>query len=471
MLGKSNTYSRWLKEVKRQELFHPGQRVGVAVSGGPDSVLLLHFMKDLALEWGITLAVVHFNHHLRGAESDADERFVQNLADSIGIDFIHGEADVARVAREKRRNLEATARELRYRFFFSLVNQGRLDKVVTAHTANDQAETVLLRLLRGAGTRGLSGIYPVLEGKVARPFLGFMRAEIRREIEARKLEYRVDSTNLDSRLRRNKIRMELLPLLEKEFNPAIVSLLKNHADRARDEEVFLEQQARERSRPWRIREGAEEKIPVRALGGFPPAIQRLILRQMLHSVRDGLRGVTYAHIEGLLRFATSAQSGRSLPLPGGAVARKEFDWLIVGLQPISAEDNGYAYPIEVPGEITVPPLGTTFRFMIVEPQGAPKEYNQMQSGAMDPQKLRERLFLRNWRAGDRFRPRGSRKLWKLKELFRQQKIPRNQRQLWPVVVCGEQIVWVRGFPPAAPVVASPESRAVLIIEEARSPLG
>jgi len=211
MLGKSNIYFRWLKEIKRQGIFHPGQRVGVAVSGGPDSVLLLHFMKDLALEWGITLAVVHFNHHLRGAESDADESFVRSLADSIGIAFIGGEAEVARVAREKKRNLEATARELRYRFFFSLVEQGRLDKVVTAHTANDQAETVLLRLLRGAGTRGLCGIYPVLEGKVARPFLDLTRAEITREMEARQLECRLDSSNLDSRLRRNKIRLELLP--------------------------------------------------------------------------------------------------------------------------------------------------------------------------------------------------------------------------------------------------------------------
>ena len=471
MHGKSNIYSRWLKEIKRQGLFHPGQRVGVAVSGGPDSVLLLHFMKDLALEWGITLAAVHFNHHLRRAESDADESFVRNLADSIGIAFLCGEAEVARVAREKKQNLEATARELRYGFFFSLVEQGRLDKVVTAHTANDQAETVLLRLLRGSGTRGLSGIYPVLEGKVARPFLDLTRAEITREMEARQLECRLDSTNLDSRLRRNKIRLELLPWLEREFNPALIPLLKNHADRARDEEAFLEQQAGERSRPWRIREGAEEKIPARALRGFAPAMQRLVLRQMLHSVDEGLQGVTYAHIEGLLRFATSAQSGRSLTLPGGAVARKEFDWLILGSQSISAGEDAYSYPVAVPGEITIPYLGVTFRFKIVEPQGVPKEYNQMGSSAMDAQKLPHRLFLRNWRPGDQFWPSGSRKLRKLKELFGQRKIPRRQRKLWPVLECGEQIVWVRGFPPAAPVVASPESRAILLIEEARGPHG
>lgn len=249
MLVKSHVYSRWLKEAIRQGTFRAGERVGVAVSGGPDSVLLLHFLKDSATELGITPAAVHFNHHLRGAESDGDERFVRTLAGSLGIAFMGGEADVARVARDKKRNLEATARELRYRFFFSLVDQGRLDKVVTAHTANDQAETVLMRLLRGAGTRGLSGIYPLLEGKVARPFLDLTRTEIIGELEARGLEFRIDSTNLDTRLVRNKIRRELLPLLKREFNPAVIPLLKSHADRARDEEAFLEQQARERSRP------------------------------------------------------------------------------------------------------------------------------------------------------------------------------------------------------------------------------
>jgi len=471
MLGKSNVHSRWLKEVKRQGLFHPGERVGVAVSGGPDSVLLLHLMKDSAFEWGITLAAVHFNHHLRGAESDGDERFVRNLADSLGIAFMGGEADVGRVAREKKRNLEATARELRYRFFFSLVDQGRLDKVVTAHTANDQAETVLMRLLRGAGTRGLSGIYPVLEGKIARPFLELSRPEIMRELEARKLEYRLDSTNLDPRLRRNKVRQQLLPLLEKEFNPGIIPLLKSHADRSRDEEAFLEQQARERSRPWRLREGAEEKISVRALEGLAPAIQRRVLRQMLQSLRPGLRGVAYAHIERLLQFALGAQSGRSLPLPGEALARKEFDWLILGSQPLSVGNDGYAYPVEAPGEITVPALGVTFVLKIVEPQGSAREYNQVTGSALDAQKLPRRLLLRSWRAGDQFWPLGSRKLRKLKELFRQRKIPRSQRKSWPVLECGEQIVWVRGFPPAALVAATAESRALLLIEETRSPQG
>ena len=175
MARESQVYAKWSLEMTRSGLFRPGERVGVAVSGGGDSVLLLDFMTRFALKGGFKLAVVHFNHHLRGAESDADESFVRGLAGARGIEFFGGGADVARAARETRGNVEATARRLRYKFFFGLVNQGSLHKVATAHTASDQAETVLLRLLRGAGTRGLGGIYPVLEGSVVRPFLNLMR--------------------------------------------------------------------------------------------------------------------------------------------------------------------------------------------------------------------------------------------------------------------------------------------------------
>jgi len=189
---------------------------------------------------------------------------------------------------------------------------------------------------------------------------------------------------------------------------------------------------------------------------------------MLRSLCPALQGVAHAQIERLLRFATCAQSGRSLALPGGAVARKEFDWLILGLQPISTRDDAYNYPVEVPGEVGVPALGSTFGFKIVELQGLPEEYNKIAGSALDPQKLRHGLSLRNWRAGDQFWPSGSRELRKLKELFRLRKIPLRQRRLWPVLECGKQIVWVRGYPPAASVVASPESRAILLIEEKES---
>jgi tRNA(Ile)-lysidine synthase len=451
--------------MRGSEFFRAGERVGVAVSGGPDSVLLLEFIERLAREMGFLLAVVHFNHHLRGPESDADEEFVSKLARDRGLKLLRGGADVAQVAREKRRNLEATARDLRYQFFFSLVNQGRLTKVVTAHSANDQAETVLLRLLRGTGTRGLGGIYPVLEGKVVRPFLSLTRAAIEEDLKKRNLEFRIDPTNLDPKLRRNKIRLQLLPLLQREFNPEVITLLKDLADRAREDDAYLEERAREHTLPWRVREGNEEKIPVRPLLEFPPALARRALRQVILAARGTLYGITHQHIEALLRFSEEAQSGRTLVLPGGLMARKQFDWLILAPHTPEPPPSDFSYPVEVPGEVYVPQLGTTFRFKIVGPEQLRKAYNGSEKGALDALKLSSDLRLRNWHAGDCFRPSGSRKVWKLKELFRQRKIPSGQRRLWPVLESGKEIVWVRGFPPAYPGGASPDSSDILFIEE------
>ncbi|MGO9274204.1 MAG: tRNA lysidine(34) synthetase TilS [Terriglobia bacterium] len=454
--------------MRRSGFFHPGERVGVAVSGGPDSVLLFDFMKQLVREMGLLLAVVHFNHKLRGAESEADEDFVRELAGGAPTEFIRAEADVGRVAREKHRNLEATARELRYGFFFSLVDQRRLDKVATAHTANDQAETVLLKLLRGAGTRGLGGIYPVLEGpmmkgKVVRPFLSLTRAEVEGEIARRGLAFRIDSTNRDVSLARNKVRLELLPALARDFNPAVVKLLKEFADQARDDEACLEQQASECARTWRVREGAQEKIPLRALLGFPAAIERRVLRQMVGAVRGSLRGVTRERVEALRRFARESQSGRRLVLPGGVTIRKNFDWLVVARE-VTPASGGFAYPVTVPGTVEVPEMGMTFCFKIVSTGEHGGAYNKSGAVSLDGKKLSGKLVLRNWRAGDRFRPFGSRRVCKLKELFRQRKIEAGARSHWPVLECDGEIVWVRGFSPDAGA-APPTTGAVLTIEE------
>jgi tRNA(Ile)-lysidine synthase len=465
MARQSALYTRWSLEMRRSEFFRPGDRAGVAVSGGPDSILLLDFMKDFARDFGLTLAAVHFNHHLRGEESDADEGFVRERAERLGIEYLGGEADVARQAREKRSNLEATARDLRYRFFFSLVNRGKLATVATAHTANDQAETVLLRLLRGTGTRGLGGIYPALDGKIVRPFLNVTRAEVEQELGERRLEWRVDSTNLNPQNRRNKIRLELLPRLAKDFNPEIVGLLTDLAARARDDEDYLEQQARERALPWRVREGAEEKIPVRPVVEFPPAIARRVLRQMALAVRGHLKGITYEHIESLRRFVAHGQSGRKLLLAGGLEARKEFDWLILAPRPTGISHADYSIPVRVPGEVSVSSLGLIFRFKILGPLKRPRAYNGSEGQGLDPRKLSQPLVLRNWRAGDRFRMAGSRRAHHLKELFARRKMPLEQRKVWPVLVSGEEIVWARGFPPGSDWAASLGSEELVVSVE------
>ncbi len=448
--------------MRRSRLFQPGERIGIAVSGGPDSILLLDFAVDYAREAGLTVSAVHFNHRLRGADSDGDEDFVRARARQLGVEFHGAGAETTAVARGRKCNLEAVARDLRYAFFFRLIRQGKVDKVATAHTANDQAETVLLRLLRGAGTRGLGGIHPVLEGGIVRPFLMLTRAQVEAELNLRGLDFRVDASNRETRFARNRLRELVLPLLEREFNPQVIETLAGFADRARDDEAFIDQQARERAVPWVHREGGTLRIPVRRLGEFPPAVALRMLRNMVaeavqrHGRAAGPVAISHTEMEDLRRLAAQGQGGKRLILGAGAEARKEFGWLAISrVDPSSRQDTprratGFAHPIRPPATIAIPELGfgLAFHFADEDEMDANQregEYNKREAVWLGSSKLAAPLILRSWRAGDRFHALGKLKPVKLKEMFQRRRIPVAERPWWPVLESAGVILWVRGF--------------------------
>ncbi len=452
--------------MRRLNLFHPGERIGIAVSGGGDSVLLFHFLHEFAQETGLAISLLHFNHRLRGAESESDEVFVRKLAESSGLPFVRQEADVATLARAERRNVEATGRGLRYGFWLSLVHKHMIDKVATAHTASDRAETVLLRLLRGTGSRGLAGIERVRDNVIVRPFLSLTRQEVRAELAARGYDYCSDSSNLDRRRARNRVRLELLPWIEREFNPGIVELLIEFGDRAQAEEAWLEKQTRALVAPHRSRndhsdlEGPRECVPCSALVSLPLALERRALRQIVADVTGGA-SVSHRHIERIRAFARESQSGRQLELPG-ILVRNEFGLLALLKRPQgSSIPAGYRHRVRPPCEIALPELGIVLEFKILAcgqhvsgyntnegfSAKGPKEGVRRSAGTPlpDPRRLRGELILRNWQDGDWVRIPGSRGPLKLKEVFRRARIPGSQRRLWPVLASGGEIVWVRGF--------------------------
>src|SRR3984893_13547908 len=231
--------------IEKQGLLRAGERVGVAVSGGADSVALLLLLVELRKQLGVVLSVAHFNHKLRGKDSEADEKFAAKLAAKYGLAFHRGHADVAAKAKRSKANLEDTARRARYEFFSTLVHGGHLDKVAVAHTADDQAETVLAHILRGTGLAGLGGIHPEV-GHVVRPLLGVRRAELRAYLRSKKQTWREDATNRDTTKMRARIRKKLIPLLEKQFQPAVVQHLATLAELAREDEAFFDVLIRER---------------------------------------------------------------------------------------------------------------------------------------------------------------------------------------------------------------------------------
>src|SRR5579864_954304 len=221
-------------------MFQTGQRVGVAVSGGADSVCLLHVLVELGPRWNLRLSVLHLNHQLRGEESREDARFVAELAARLGLPFYLGEADVGRIARKSGDNLEQAARNERSRFFLDYLRSGAADRIALGHTRSDQAETVLFRFLRGSGSAGLAGIRPVTTDGFVRPLLNVDRANIEQYLRERNITWREDSTNLSLDFARNRIRRELLPMLEREWNPAIAETLAHTAEWAREEEAYWE---------------------------------------------------------------------------------------------------------------------------------------------------------------------------------------------------------------------------------------
>src|SRR5216684_1364821 len=236
---------RALRFSEKHKMLRAGDRVGVAVSGGADSVALLLLLLALRGKLGIVLSVVHFNHKLRGKASDADEKFVAKLAAKLGLEFHSASIDVAKKAKNERANLEDAARRARYDYFRSLAESGVCGRIAVAHTADDQAETVLAHLLRGTGLAGLGGIHPVA-GPAFRPLLSVRRSELRGFLRARKQSWREDATNRDTERMRARIRKRLLPLIEKQFQPAIVEHLGTLADLAREDEAFLNAIAQER---------------------------------------------------------------------------------------------------------------------------------------------------------------------------------------------------------------------------------
>jgi len=438
-----------LHYIRERKLLKAGDRVAVAVSGGADSVSLLRVLLELRAELGIVLFVAHFNHQLRGAESDADERFVAELAREHDLPFFAGRADVRAHAAADKISLEHAARELRYQWLTNLAREEDLDAIATAHNADDQAETVLMKFLRGAGTRGLAGIHAVHTGhgsRIIRPLLETPRREVESYLNALNQPWREDHSNLDTQHTRNRIRHELLPLLERDYNPNLRQLLSDTAEVAFAEERYWQREAETFLARWheQPRRLLLQKFMCLPCGFLhePVAVQRRVLKCFLD--RHGIP-TDFDHVE---RTRLCALRGLAVVnLSGGWQAKREGDWLELcpPLTQPKGSATGYEYEFLVPGLCAIPEASLTVQVSTLPAEAAALE---PPGTLLRGNFLAGELTVRNWLPGDRFRPAHSGSEKKLKELFAARHIPAGQRPLWPVVLSGDQIVWVHGFPVA-----------------------
>ena len=462
---------KFKKVIGKSQLISLGDRVLVAVSGGPDSVALLHILHNLQDELGLHLEVAHLEHGIRGAEAKDDARFVQGLAERLNLPVHVKEVSVPRMrSRTGKGNIEALARRERYGFLAEVARQRNLDKIATAHTQDDQAETVLMWLLRGSGRKGLGGMAPIQVINLAdaessksvtiiRPLLGVSKAELLSFLDETGLEYRLDRSNEDTAFLRNWIRFELMPRLKERFDVGVPSRLAQTAELLRAEEILLNGLALKELEQLRAKSGLRRGGLLRQ----PKPMQRRMLRLWIEQARGHLRGLDFDHVEALLGLIADGPPQSRLSIPGGWEVIREYETLRLAKAAGKSKPRGYAYSLVIDGELALPEAGMTMDCQRLSnpPAELPKDHWE---AVFDGTALTEPLVVRNFRRGDRFRPLGMAGHRKVKELFIEKKAPLPARALLPLLVMGGEVLWLPGYGRSEIGRVGPNTKAVLRVQ-------
>lgn len=449
--------------LEKMRLPRFGEKILIAVSGGLDSMVLLYVLKSKSVAHRWQLAVVHFNHHLRGRASDADEALVRNTAASMKLPFITGGALVEEVAKKQKLSIEMAARKLRHEFFAQTVRKYRMNAVALAHHADDQVELFFLRLLRGTGGSGLAGmkwrsLSPVDENiSLIRPLLDFSRTELEFYARENKIRYREDATNNSPDFLRNRIRHELLPLLHRKYQPGLNKTILRFMEISGAESAFIDEMARQWIRGQKRGPGGLhkdfEKLSV--------AMQRQVLRVQI--TRYGL-SADFDLIESLRQkpgLSIAVNSTLSVSRDErGRVRRHEC-------RITKFDDREMAMKLEGPGKIVFDEVKLKWRFRKRRTLAGParsivKSKSELGTEMFDADKTNAHILLRHWRAGDRFQPIGLKSPIKLQDLFTNAKIPREQRHKAIVAETGGQIFWVEGLRISENFKITPQTRRFLV---------
>jgi tRNA(Ile)-lysidine synthase len=442
---------RIVRTIRERQLFGPGQHLLVAVSGGPDSVALLSLMASLAPSWRLKLTAVHFNYGLRGGESDGDEAFVSAFCRSRNIPLI-----VRRPVLTKQRrvsSLQALARSARYEAMKALAQDIQADRIVTGHTASDQAETILLWMLRGAGLTGLAGMPMIREKLIVRPLLQTTREEVLEYLKQEGLSSRQDSTNVTSLYRRNRVRRDLLPVME-DITPGIVRRLERQADVLRADDQYLAQVVDGLYESLiTVDAKGNQRFERNAVAALPDALKRRLVRHLLQRRDCQRRAPNLRTVDNVLRFLSDRSKGTRLSLRGADVIREQETVLVVRRDGQEAAARSAREQVATTVRVSIPSVvywpGSAQQIHVQEmtkPEAEPLlKHRTRDCAVFDMARFSTPLLLRPWKAGDRLHPRGmSGKSKKLQDLFTDLKLGREERSRIPLLVAPEGILWVVG---------------------------
>ncbi len=466
MYSTRNTFQKVKHTISRHHMISEGDCVIVAVSGGPDSVCLLHLLHELMDELHIHLVVAHFDHGLRPAEDESETAFVRALAVSLKLPFETAKGYL--LAKKVRGSREEVARNARYAFLERARKKQKAQKIALGHNLNDQAETILMRLLRGSGPSGLTGMPPRRDGSIIRPLIEIERPEIENYLRAKKLPSVTDSSNLKTDYLRNKIRLELMPLLEV-HQPRLAHLLAQTAEILRDEDDYLELIAKGwLNRNMELSPHQASKVPITSFLTLPVALRRRVIRNVIGRAKKDLRRISWDHIEAIQRLAQAEKPQAVLNLPGRLTVKRAYDYLIFSAS-VSRKPRPFHYTLDGPGTYDLKEIGRRLSIEEIRSRKGLRLRGSAWTAFLDAEKLRFPLTLRSFKAGDRFIPFGMKGHKKLKDFFVDLKMPLEQRYSTPILCCDGTLVWVCGFRIDDRFKVTPETKKVLKLVFSPSP--
>jgi tRNA(Ile)-lysidine synthase len=471
---KNDVFLRKLKQtIARYDLLEKGDKVLVAVSGGPDSVALLYALLEIRDEFNLGLCVAHLNHKLRGRESDEDQKFVKNLAQKLDLKFFSKSIDVKKEAKRMRLSLEEGARLVRYRYLENLADKIKADKIALGHQADDQAETFLMRLLRGAGGLGLSGIPPKRE-KIIRPLIEIKKEEIEKFLKEKRQSYRTDSSNLLPNYFRNKIRLLLLPLIKKKFNPKIVEVLNRTSNIISFQQQYLEKKSEE-TLPFPCKTKMKDKIvlDLKRFMNYDISLKREMIRLCVKKLNGdrfaspatGSTDLSFDSIERTLSLIQKGESGRRVKLGRNTWAEVSGENLVI----YKEKKKPHNYPISFPGEKNLRSLRMRIRSEIVSRSSLPQEIKSKgeEVAFLDWEKLKRPFNLRSRRPKDKFKPLGMQGTKSIADFLIDTKVPRYERDEVMLLTTQGKIAWVVGYRISDEFKVTDKTKRVLKIEVIR----
>ena len=440
---KMKFLKRIQQTIERYGMLAIGDTVIMGVSGGPDSMALLFVLREMQDDYQLSLWASHYNHKLRGKESDQEAEFVKCQAERIGVPLLVEDDDGSLL--KTKGNLEETARKKRYDFFQRKALELNAQKIALGHTATDQAETFFLWLFRGTGTKGLGGIPPVRDSLIIRPLIETEREEIIGFLKQKGIPWKEDSTNKSGNFLRNRVRQILIPKLLEEFDPHLVKKIIKTTEIFRDDDILLEKLTIDKFNEISIKNDKNNVLlDISRLKELRVALKRRVVRYALKTIQGSLRRVTFDHVAGILKLMESPQPHSQISLPYGIEVYKEYDCLRFALA-LKETISFYYEANKVPEIVTIAEIERKITITVLDWDQNNSPLTEKNIALIDFEKIKFPLIVRNWKRGDRFQPLGTQGSKKVKDFFIDLKIPRSERKQVPLVLFGDQIAWIAGL--------------------------